>query len=63
MRNLKLIDAVIQLHELARIVLVETGDETLSEYIHNCGDQVHLYSIDDDRASKITQEIIKQVKE
>jgi hypothetical protein len=63
MRNLKLVDAVIQLHEMARMVFEETGDETISEYIHNCADQVHLYSIDDDKASTIAQSIIKQVKE
>jgi phosphosulfolactate synthase (CoM biosynthesis protein A) len=63
MRNLKLVDAVIQLHGLANMILEETGDETLSEYIHNCGDQVHLYSIDDDKANTIAQSIIKQVKE
>lgn len=63
MRNLKLVDAVVQLHEMARIVFEETNDETLSEYIHNCADQVHLYSIDDDKASIIAQSIIKQVKE
>ena len=60
---MKLVDAVIQLHELAHLILQETGDEILSEYVHNCGDQVHLYSIDDDRANKVAQEIIKQAKE
>ena len=63
MRNMKLVDAVIQLHELAHMILEETGDDILSEHIRNCGDIIHLYSIDDDRASRMVQEIIKQVKE
>ena len=63
MRNLKLVDAVIQLHEIAQLVINETGDEELSEHIRRSTDRIHLYSIDDDKASKIAQEIIKQVKE
>jgi hypothetical protein len=63
MRNLKLIDAVIQLHEIARLVAEEIGDGNLHDDIRNAADRLHLYSIDDDRASTIAQSIIKQVKE
>lgn len=62
MRNLKLVDAVIQLHEIARVI-EEEGDGTLSEGIRTIADRLHLYSIDDDRANEITYELIKQVKE
>lgn len=63
MRNLKLIDAVVQLHEIARLVEEEVGEGYLSQSIRTAADRLHLYSLDDDKASKITQEIIKQVKE
>jgi len=63
MRNLKLIDAVIQLHEIARLVEEEIGDNNLHDDIRNAADRLHLCSIDDDKANTIAQSIIKQVKE
>jgi hypothetical protein len=63
MRNLKLVDAVIQLHEIAHLVLTEAEDQVLHDALRKCADRLHRYSIQDDKASKITQEIIKQVKE
>lgn len=63
MRNLELIDAVIALHEIARLVKTETGDQNLHNRIRACADDLHVLSIADDRASKATQEIIKQAKE
>jgi len=63
MRNLKLVDAVIQLHEIARLVAEESDNNGLSQDIRNIADRLHLYSIDDDKASTIAQSIIKQVKE
>jgi hypothetical protein len=63
MRNLDLVDAVVQLHEIAHLVEEEVGQGTLSQSIRKAADRLHKYSIDDDKASKITQEIIKQVKE
>jgi hypothetical protein len=63
MRNLELVDAVIALHDIARIVEREIGCGELSTNIRACADQLHQYSIHDDRANSITQELIKQVKE
>ena len=62
MRNLKLMDAVIQLHEIARLVETEVGQGQLSDDIRNVADHLHLFTIDDDRANNIAKEIIKQVK-
>ena len=63
MRNLKLVDAVVQLHDIAHLVLIEAEDQVLHDALRKCADRLHVYSIQDDKASKITQEIIKQVKE
>jgi hypothetical protein len=63
MRNIKLVDAVIQLHDIARLVEQEIGVGELSASIRYDADQLHQYSIQDDRANSIAQEIIKQVKE
>jgi hypothetical protein len=63
MRNLKLVDAVIQLHDIARLIEKEIGSGDLSNSIRANADQLHQYSIHDDRANSIAQEIIKQVKE
>jgi hypothetical protein len=63
MRNLKLVDAVIQLHDIARLVEQEIGVGNLSDNLRTNADQLHQYSIQDDRANSITQELIKQVKE
>ena len=63
MRNLKLIDAVIALHDIARLVEAEVGTGELSKSIRYNADQLHQYSIEDDRANEVAKEIIKQVKE
>lgn len=63
MRNLKLVDAVIQLHDIARLVETELGTESIGNELRQIADRLHLYSIDDDRANTIAHEIIKQVKE
>jgi len=63
MRNLILLDAVVALHEVARVVETEVGHGTLSDDIRDIADQLHLWSIDDDKANIIAQSIIKQVKE
>jgi hypothetical protein len=63
MRNLKLVDAVIQLHDIARLVKEETEDGVLSDALRKCADRLHVYSINDDKANTIAQSIIKQVKE
>ena len=63
MRNMKLVDGVIALHDLAKLVLDETGDRALHDDIRNCADILHLRSIQDDKVNEITKDIIKQVKE
>ena len=60
---MKLVDAVIHLHDIARVIEQEIGVGELSASIRNSADSLHQYSIQDDRANSITQEIIKQVKE
>jgi len=62
-QNLKLIDAVTALHDIARLALTKAEDQVLHDALRKCADRLHRYSIRDDKASKITQEIIKQVKE
>jgi hypothetical protein len=63
MRNLDLVDAVIKLHDIARLVESEVGEDTLSEDIRGVADRLHALSIDQSRASYAANEIIKQVKE
>ena len=62
MRNIKLVDTVIQLHDIARLVLEETEDRVLSDALRKCADRLHIYSINEDRANTIAQSIIDQVK-
>lgn len=63
MRNLNLVDAVIALHDIARLVIEETADKNLHDDIRNCAERLHRLSIQDGKASNITDEIIKQAKE
>lgn len=63
MRNLKLVDAVIELHEIARLVLEETDNQELTDRIRSCADDLHVLSIAEDHADEAAKEIIKQVKE
>lgn len=60
---MKLVDAVIQLHDIAKLVLEEAEDQVLSDALRKCADRLHKYSIREDKASIIAQELIKQVKE
>jgi len=63
MRNIKLIDAVVALHEIARTVAEEVGVGQLHDDIRNCADRLHELSITDSRNSTITQDIINKAKE
>lgn len=63
MRNLKIIDAVIALHEIARTVAEEVGDGQLHDDIRNCANRLHELSLIDNTNSIITQDIIKKAKE
>ena len=63
MRNLKIVDAVIALHEIARTVAEEIGQGQLHDDIRNCADRLHECSLFDSRNSTITQDIINKAKE
>jgi hypothetical protein len=63
MRNLDLVDAVMKLHDIARLVEAEVGQGNLSEDIRNVADRLHALSVEQNRASYVTDEIIKQVKQ
>jgi hypothetical protein len=63
MRNLKLIDAVVALHDIARTVAEEIGTGQLHDDIRNCADRLHELSIVDNKNSILTQDIINKAKE
>jgi hypothetical protein len=63
MRNLKLIDAVVTLHDIARTVAEEIGTGQLHDDIRNCADRLHELSIVDNKNSILTQDIINKAKE
>ena len=63
MRNLALVDAVITLHEIASIVMEESGDQNLHDDIRNCANRLHLLSIQDGKNSITTNDIINKAKE
>jgi hypothetical protein len=62
MRNLDLVDAVIKLHDIARLVETEVGHGNLSDDIRGVADRLHALSVEQNRASYVADEIIKQVK-
>jgi hypothetical protein len=63
MRNLKLIDAVVQLRDIAILVATETeGDNNIARIIDLCAEALHKYSLDEGRASNVADEIIAQVR-
>lgn len=63
MRNLDLIDAVVALHEIARVVAEEIGAGQLHDDIRSCANRLHELSLVDNKNSIITQDIIKKAKE
>lgn len=63
MRNLELIDAVVALHEIARLVDAETGNTTLSNTIRDCANTLHNLSIEDRKNSELVNKIINKAKE
>ena len=60
MRNLKLVEAVIALHEIRRVVEEECGICKVSIEIERCADQLHHMSIQDAKNSVITEQVIKK---
>ena len=63
MRNLELIDAVITLHEIARLVETEIGAGELSDDIRDCANRLHELSLIDSKNSIIVKDIINKAKE
>jgi hypothetical protein len=63
MRNLKLVDAVVALHEIARTIEEEIGNGELSELIRRCADRTHEYSLIDNKISVVAQDVINKAKE
>jgi hypothetical protein len=63
MRNLALVDAVIELHNIARTVAEEIGIGQLHDDIRNCADRLHALSLIDNKNSIIAQDIITKAKE
>ena len=62
-RNLKLIDAVIALHDIARTVGEEVGIGQLHDDICACADRLHQLSIIDNKNSTLVKDIIDKAKE
>ena len=62
MRNLKLIDAIIALHGIARLIQNETEDQELARLIRECAERLHYYSIDEGRANGEARDIINKAK-
>ncbi len=63
MRNLKLVDAVIALHEICRTVEEECGKCRLSIEIERIADQLHQMSIQDAKNVVVVKDIINKAKE
>jgi len=63
MRNLKLVDAVIALHEIRKVVEEECGTCRLSIEIERIADQLHQMSIQDAKNVIAVKDIINKAKE
>jgi hypothetical protein len=63
MRNLKLVDAVIALHEIRRTIEEECGECELSNTIARCAEDVHQLSLQDAKNVVAVKDIINKAKE
>lgn len=63
MRNLKLVDAVIALHEIRRTVEEECGICEVSIELARCADQLHQMSLQDAKNVVAVKDIIDKAKE
>ena len=63
MRNIKIIDAVVQLRNIAAMLEEECEDKTIAAGILMYADVLHYYSMNEARAGNVANEIIRQVKE
>jgi hypothetical protein len=59
---MELVEAVITLHDIARLVEAEIGHGKLSDDIRGVADRLHALSVDQSRASHAADEIIQQIK-
>ena len=62
MRNIALIDAVIELHSAARKVEEAIGICDLSKKIRKCADILHAMSLQERKNSVIVNDIINKAK-
>ena len=62
MRNLKLVDAVVALHEIARTVEEDVGHGQLSKDIRSCADRLHEISISEREHEVKMQDAIDKAK-
>ena len=63
MRNLKLVDAVVALHEIANVIEEECGTCRTSIEIRRAADAVHEMSLRDNKNVNIVTNIINKAKE
>jgi len=63
MRDIDLVDAVITLHNVARLIEDAIGTGPLSSDVRKCADRLHDLSLIDHRISPITTQIINKAKE
>jgi hypothetical protein len=59
---MELVEAVITLHDIARLVEAEIGRGNLSDDIRGVADRLHALSVDQNRAAYAADEIIQQIK-
>lgn len=58
MRNMKIVDAVIQLHDIARLVEQEIGKGALSDRIRLVADDLHVFTIHADHADQAAKDFL-----
>jgi hypothetical protein len=63
MRNHKLVDGVMALHDIARMVKEETDHMVLHDAIRACANRLHEISIAQYHASQAVTQIINQAKQ
>jgi hypothetical protein len=63
MRNLDLVDAVITLHDIARLIESSIGSGQLSDDVRSIADRLHTLSLIDNRIGPVTQQIIDKAKQ
>ena len=63
MRNLKIIDGVVALHDIAKMVQEETENTQLHDAIRACADRLHELSIAQGQADRVAAHIINQLKQ